>query len=256
MGWLACICLMVSCVKDDNTREFEDLPKVTFTVNGVSFTMIKVAGGTFLMGATKTQDKEADDLEAPVHPVTLSDFYIGETEVTQSLWQAVMGNNPSYFQGENLPVENVTWFECDTFVKKICALTGKKFLLPSEAEWEYAARGGNQSKGFKYSGSNNINDVAWYQYYSKYQTHPVGELNPNELGIYDMSGNVWERCRDNFSLYSDTAQINPEGEGPYNANRGGNIHTPSWCCRSTARSNCLFTYRYSDGGLRLALHLH
>ena len=144
------------------------------------------------MGATSEQGEYANDLEKPVHKVTLSDYYIGKTEVTQALWEAVMGNNPSAFKGENLPVECISWNDCKEFISKLNALTGKTFRMPTEAEWEYAARGGSKSRGYKYSGSGNIDEVAWHKDNSEEKTHEVGTKRPNELGIYDMSGNVGE----------------------------------------------------------------
>ncbi|MGM9838707.1 MAG: SUMF1/EgtB/PvdO family nonheme iron enzyme, partial [Sodaliphilus sp.] len=149
----------------DSTAMVDAVPNVvnqTFTVNGVSFDMVEVVGGTFTMGATAEQGSDADSEEKPAHQVTLSSYMIGKTEVTQELWEAVMGSNPSYFKGSNLPVELVTWEACQTFIRKLNALTGKNFRLPTEAEWEYAARGGNNSRGYKYSGSNTLSNVAWY----------------------------------------------------------------------------------------------
>jgi formylglycine-generating enzyme required for sulfatase activity len=128
--------------------------------------------------------------------VILSSYYIGVTEVTQALWQAVMGNNPSYYKGDNRPVESVSWNDCQEFIKKLNSLTGRTFRLPTEAEWEYAARGGNRSKGYKYSGSNKLSEVAWYTDNSRAITHQVAGKIPNELGLYDMSGNIWELCND------------------------------------------------------------
>ena len=154
--------------------------------------MVEVRGGTFTMGATSEQEVDAFGDEKPAHEVTLSDYYIGKTEVTQALWKAVMGNNPSYFEGENLPVECISWHDCKTFISKLNALTGKNFRMPTEAEWEYAARGGSKSRGYKYSGSNTLDDVAWYSGNSDSETHEVGTKSPNELGLYDMSGNVSE----------------------------------------------------------------
>ena len=168
---------------------------MTFEANGVSFTMIPVEGGTFTRGAT-SEMTEPSDWEKPTHQVTLSSYYIGETEVTQALWKAVMGSNPSWFKGDDLPVEKVSWDDCQTFISKLNALTGKNFRLPTEAEWEFAARGGNQSRHTQFSGSSRIDDVAWYDGNSGDKTHPVKTKQPNELGIYDMTGNVWEWCQD------------------------------------------------------------
>ena len=176
----------------------------SFSVNGITFKMVKVQGGTFTMGATAEQGGVVTSDEKPAHEVTLSSFSIGQTEVTQELWEAVMGSNPSYWKGSKLPVEQVSWNDCQEFVKKLNALTGQKFRLPSEAEWEYAARGDSQSRGYKYSGSNNIDDVAWYDGNSD-KTHAVATKQPNELGIYDMSGNVLEWCQDWYGNYTEGA---------------------------------------------------
>ena len=180
--------------------------------------MVFVQGGTFMMGATPEQGDDCYDWEKPVHEVTVSDFYIGKYVVTQAQWKAVMGNNPSRFEGEKLPVECVSWDDVQVFLLKLNELTGKLYRLPTEAEWEFAARGGNKSKGYKYSGSNNVENVAWYvkknaAWYDDYliETPPVGMKSPNELDIYDMSGNVWEWCSDRFGEYSSNAQTNPQG---------------------------------------------
>ena len=224
----------------------------TITVNGVSFEMIPVEGGTFRMGS---KDSEADDDEKPVHSVTLSSYAIGKTEVTQALWKAVMGSNPSYFKGDNLPVEKVSWNDCQKFISKLNQLTGMQFRLPTEAEWEYAARGGNKSRGYKYSGSNDINAVAWYKDNSGSKTHNVGTKRSNELGIYDMSGNVWEWCQDWYYKYSSSAQTNPAGPSSefFRVFRGGCWGYNARNCRTSLR-----VYRAPDRsgyilGLRLAL---
>ncbi|MGN0229129.1 MAG: formylglycine-generating enzyme family protein [Muribaculaceae bacterium] len=210
-----------------------------YTVNGVSFEMVAVESGTFTMGATSEQGSDAWDDEKPAHKVTLSDYYIGKTEVTQALWKAVMGDNPSYYKGENLPVEQVSWNDCQEFIKKLNSLTGKKFRLPTEAEWEYAARGGSKSRGYKYSGSNNIDEVAWYDDNSGSKTHEVGTKRPNELGIYNMSGNVWEWCSDWYDKYSGNAQTNPKGpdSGSDRVGRGGGWGGSAGYCRSSGRDD-------------------
>lgn len=197
-------------------------------IKGVEFSMIKVEGGTFTMGATKEQGSNHSN-QQPTHKVTLSTYYIGETEVTQELWEAVMGNNPSKFKGAKLPVENVSWNDCQQFINKINQLTGRKFRLPTEAEWEFAARGGKSSKGYKFAGSNNADAVAWHQGNSGNKTHNVGTKAANELGLYDMCGNVWEWCQDWFGSYSSSAQTNPKGasSGTDHLNRGG-----GWCHES------------------------
>ena len=229
----------------------------TFTVAGVSFTMVFVEGGTFTMGATSEQGDDAGDDEKPTHRVTLSDYYIGETEVTQALWQAVMGNNPSYFKGDNLPVERVSYNDVKEFITKLNQKTGKTFRLPTEAEWEYAARGGKKSKGYKYSGSDNINDVAWYKDNSDDKTHPVKTKRPNELGIYDMSGNVYEWCSDWYGGYSSNAQTNPQGPsgGSYRVFRGGSWSNNARRCRASNRDVVILSFLIGNLGFRLALAL-
>ena len=243
--------------------------ELTFTVNGVSFTMIPVEGGTFWMGAQRTDpngqnyDSQANNDESPVHQVTLSDFYMGETEVTQALWQAVTGSNPSHFTGDNnRPVEQVSWNDCQTFISQLNALLssqlgGRQFALPTEAEWEFAARGGNQSHGYKYSGSNTIGDVAWYIDNSSNTTHAVGTKQANELELYDMSGNVMEWCYDRAGEYSSDAQTNPTGptSGSYLVNRGGSCYNKAWCCRVSDRNEALPSSTDFSLGLRLVLCL-
>ena len=226
----------------------------TLTVNGIKYNMVWVDGGTFRMGATSEQGSEISD-EKPVHSVTLSGYYIGKTEVTQVLWQAVMGSNPSYFEGDDLPVEQVSWDDCQEFIRKLNSLTGQNFRLPTEAEWEFACRGGNNSRGYKYSGSNYIDNVAWYDGNSGDKTHPVATKSPNELGIYDMSGNVWEWCADWYGDYSSGRQTNPKGPygGSYRVGRGGSWFIYARFCRSSFRISFIPACRYYYLGLRLAL---
>ena len=228
---------------------------VIFTVNGVSFEMAHVEGGTFRMGATSEQKDDADSDEKPVHSVTLSSYYIGKTEVTQALWQAVMGSNPSDIKGDNLPVECVSWNDCQEFIQKLNSLTGRNFRFPTEAEWEFACRGGNNSRGYKYSGSNNLGSVAWYDGNSGFQTHPVATKTPNELGIYDMSGNVWECCSDWYADYTSYSQTDPTGprRGSRRVRRGGSRNDVAWYCRSSIRNSNDPADRIPILGLRLAL---
>ena len=244
----------------------------TFTVNGVSFTMVYVAGGTFTMGATSEQGSDVWDIEKPSHRVTLSSYHIGQTEVTQELWQAVMGNNPSWFKGSQRPVECVSWDDCQAFISKLNNITGQRFRLPTEAEWEFAARGGNSSRGYKYAGSNILGSVAWYYENSgdKYltdsnwsqdnyknnncRTHDVATKSPNELGIYDMSGNVWEWCSDWYRDYSSGSQTNPQGpsSGSIRVRRGGSWENRAWRCRVAFRNGGTPDGRLYSLGLRLA----
>ena len=228
---------------------------LSLTVSGVSFDMVYVEGGSFDMGATTEQGGDAWDDEKPVHRVTLSDYYIGKCEVTQELWEAVMGSNPSHFKGAQNPVERVSWNDCQEFVSRLNSLTGRTFRLPTDAEWEYAARGGNQSSHYKYSGSGNIGNVAWYDDNSGSSTHAVGTKSPNELGIYDMSGNVWEWCSDWYGGYSAGAQTNPQGpsSGSGRVLRGGSWINDARNCRVSNRSINYPSNRSYNSGLRLAL---
>ena len=225
------------------------------SLNIAGFDMVYVKGGTFTMGATAEQGSDAYDNEKPVHSVTLSDYYIGKYEVTQAQWKAIMGSNPSEWKGDNLPVENVSWDDIQEFITKLNAQTGKKFRLPTEAEWEYAARGGNQSKGYKYSGSNSISDVAWYYDNSSSKTHPVGQKSPNELGVYDMSGNVYEWCQDWYSssAYSSSSQTNPTGpsSGSYRVLRSGGWNSSARYCRVSNRAGSTPDSRGGNLGFRL-----
>ena len=246
----------------------EDLPYVpqteTFTVNGVSFTMVKVIGGMFMMGGTDEQGSDAEDWEKPAHPVILSPYSIGRTEVTQELWQAVMGTNPSTFTGDpKRPVECVSYPDCKNFITKLNELTGMTFRLPTEAEWEFAARGGNWSKGYKYAGSDSIGNVAWCwntipsqtSGTEGYGTQGVASLAPNELGLYDMSGNVWEWCQDWYGNYTGSEQTNPTGPsyGMFRIMRGGSWNRSAVACRVSYR-NYNYPNTADDGiGLRLAL---
>ena len=241
---------------ESETRTFETLKTIfSLTVNGVIFEMVYVEGGTFDMGATTEQGSDAESDEKPVHSVTLDGYYIGKFEVTLELWEAVMGSKPSSNVGAQYPVENVTWEDCQEFISSLNSLTGRTFRLPAEAEWEYAARGGNKSSHFKYSGSDNIGDVAWYSSNSGATIHLVGTKSPNELGIYDMSGNVSEWCSDWYGSYSAEEQTNPQGpsSGSFRVFRGGSWFDGARNCRVSNRHNHVPSF--SDGylGLRLVL---
>ena len=241
--------------------------------------MVKVEGGTFTMGATAEQGSDYDSDELPTHQVTLSDYYIGKYEVTQQLWEYVMsysgtcadgssmsayasdvwlGSDPSssYGVGDYYPAYYVSYYDIvDIFLPRLNKITGRTYRLPTEAEWEFAARGGKQSKGYKYSGSDNIGVVAWYTGNSGGKTHQVGTKEPNELGIYDMSGNVWEWCGDWYGSYSSSAQTNPTGpsSGSKRVLRGGSWSDDAWYCRVSNRTYSIPSYRYDDSGFRVVL---
>ena len=235
----------------------EDDKAMTVTVNNVSFKMIKVTSGTFMMGA-KDGDPEGHGVDKPAHQVTLSSYYIGETEVTQQLWTAVMGGRieSSYY---NIPANDINYDDCLQFINKLNQLTGKNFRLPTEAEWEFAARGGNKSKGYTFSGSNNVNDVAWNQNNSSGKLHNVKTKAGNELGIYDMSGNAFEWCYDWQAPYTAEAQTNPKGPNSamYRILRGGSADSNNdnliRFCRVYVRSCNYPNGRDGFFGLRLAL---
>ena len=201
--------------------------------------MVLVEGGTFMMGATAEQANDAWEDEIPVHQVTLSSFYIGRYEVTQQEWQAVMGNNPSKFKGSKQPVGRVSWNDCQQFIHKLNTLTGKQFRLPTEAEWEFAARGGKKSHGYKYAGGNDLDKVAWHWKNCSGKTHEVGKKLPNELGLYDMSGNVEEWCQDWFAYYSSSNMKNPIGpsSGSTRVFRGGCVASGTKECHLSDRSS-------------------
>ena len=217
--------------------------------------MVHVEGGTFTMGATSEQGSDAFGAEEPAHQVTLSSFSIGKYEVTQEEWQAVMGGNPSYSKGSKRPVESVNWHDCQEFIRKLNTMTGKHFRLPTEAEWEYAARGGNKTIGYKYAGSDNLDRVAWYDNNSGDTTHDVGQKSPNELGLYDMSGNVFEWCADWYGSYSSNSQTNPLGpsSGSDRVLRGGCWNFDARICRVSLRLYSSPGIANGYLGLRLAL---
>jgi formylglycine-generating enzyme required for sulfatase activity len=248
-------------------------------VNGISFRMIEIQGGTFQMG---TNDPKRSDAEKPIHSVTLKSFYLGETLVTQDLWRVVYGDNksliktfwgenPGHFKGHNLPVENVTWYQVQDFIKILSSTSGKKYRLPTEAEWEYAAGGGKAGKTlwsgtntfmnsfnpFKSIPADDLTYYCWYSSNSNEKTHPVGNKKSNSLGLFDMSGNVIEWCQDWYAGYTGFDQNNPQGAstGSEKVARGGSY--------SEAANDCHITSRYGikpgncsvNVGFRLALDL-
>lgn len=226
-----------------------------FSVGGVSFCLKYVEGGTFIMGATDEQAEYAEKGEFPTHSVTLHDYYLGETEVTQELWEEVMGYNPANTIGASLPIENISWNDCADFIRELNNRTGKTFRLPTEAEWEYAARGGIYSRQCVYSGSDNAEEVGWVKSNCDGSTHPVGTRNSNELGIYDMTGNVCEWCQDWMSNYNSTDQVNPVGpnSGTARVGRGGGWCNSSLKNRVSTRFAGKTTYRDYNLGFRIAM---
>ena len=232
-------------------------------VNGCEFRMIPVEGGTFLMGSPDG-DTEASSDEKPQHPVKVSDFYIGKYPVTQAVWKAVMnGENPSGFEGDDRPVEQVSWDDITkNFLPALCRLTGIDYRLPTEAEWEYAARGGKyHTEGYKYAGSDRLKDVGWFSDNSGRETKPVGQKQPNQLGLYDMSGNVWEWCEDdwhydyNGAPRDGSAWINRPDRGSSRVGRGGSWSHDARDCRAAYRSYGTPGARSDYLGFRLALSL-
>ncbi len=234
--------------------------------------MVKVKGGSFQMGDTSEQGSYVMNREKPIHTVKLSDYYICKYEVSQQEWEVVMGNNPSHFQGKDLPVEQVSWEDCQAFIQRLNTLTGLDFKLPTEAQWEYAARGGNKSQGTKYSGSNTLSEVGWSWENSGEEilggewknekviknnccTHPVGQKRPNELGLYDMSGNVWEWCSDRYGGYNSSSETDPmgPGSGSRRVTRGGCWSDVAGLCRVSYRGVIGPGSRATDLGLRLVL---
>ena len=231
-----------------------NVPSKQQIINKLISNMVYVPYGTFTMGATGEQGYDANNDEKPLHYVTLSNYFIGRFEVTQEEWEAVMGSNPSEFKGPKHPVENVSWEDCQEFIRRLNNITGKHFRLPTESEWEYAARGG-RSGGHKYANSNEINSVGWYIGNSKKTTHAVGQKRPNDLGLYDMSGNVWEWCGDWYGNYYSSEQRDPKGP---NSSSDRVIRGGSWCsdasdCRISKRCSFLPTSQDIDLGFRLAL---
>lgn len=240
----------------------------TFTIGDVSFTMVLVEGGSFQMGATFEQGSDVNDVEKPSHNVTLSSYYLGETEVTQALWKAVMESEPiyqegwedTYGKGNDYPAYSISWDDIQEFIRRLNQKTGKNFRLPTEAEWKFAARGGKKSNrnkyaGCKYANSRSLGSVAWFSENSNSKTHVVKTKLPNESGLYDMSGNVQEWCQDWFGNYESKSQTNPQGSilGSSRVLRGGNWNLGARNCRVSDRSFADPDRRSSDIGFRLAL---
>ncbi len=261
-------------VEESTSFESEIGMNANSVISKLIANMVYVEGGTFMMGAnivkravgwfdfidkqdSAVYDREADSDVKPAHQVTLSSFSIGKYEVTQEEWEAVMGSNPSRYKGAKRPVECVSWDDCQEFIRKLNALTGKRFRLPTEAEWEYAARGGNRSQGYKYAGGNSIGSVAWFDGNAGSETHPVGQKQSNELGLYDMTGNVCEWCQDWYdaSYYRKSPSTNPVNNtsASYRVNRGGNWFVSAGYCRVSYRDCFVPDFCGSNLGLRLAL---
>ena len=236
-------------IVDNHSKQFS--PVIHNLINN----MVKIVGGTFNMGATSDPYIYSSNDEKPAHQVKLSSFSIGRYEVTQEEWEIVMGNNPSHFKGTKRPVENVSWNDCQEFISKLNALTGMNFRLPTEAEWEFVANDPLSFWRYKYAGGNNIVSVAWYKENSDGMTHPVGQKSPNDYGIYDMSGNVWEWCNDYWGKYSTSFQVNPKGptSSKYRVIRGGSWRNQDSSCRVTYRFYNLPYYKDCSVGFRLAL---
>ena len=267
-GLVACIVAAIVCIFMFTNKEASDdkiqigdfsgqveetLPPV---LQSLINNMVYVEGGTFTMGATPEQGSEAESDEKPAHQVTLSAFSIGKYEVTQEEWEAVMGTNPSYYKGAKKPISYISWDDCQKFISKLNNLTGRDFRLPTEAEWEYSARSGNKNQDYKYVGGDNIGNVAWYGGNSGFSTHDVGTKTPNELGLYDMSGNVFEWCQDWYddSYYSSSPTLNPKGpsmgsERVYRGGSGGSVGE----CRVSSRNYDSPNHCHIFLGFRLAL---
>jgi formylglycine-generating enzyme required for sulfatase activity len=257
IGLLA-LFVLIYVFSSDNDQILTDIP------------LVYVAGGTFTMGCTAEQGNSCPADEKPAHQVTVDDFYIGKYEVTQAQWKAVTGRNPSKFKRDYCPVEQVSWddivgtsgdymtirniqYYANGFIYKLNKRTGRQYRLPTEAEWEYAARGGANSQGYKYSGGDVMSNVGWHEVNSGGGINPVGIKWPNELGIYDMSGNVWEWCSDWYGKYNNNSQTNPTGPatGSRRVYRSGSWHSHDWFSRVSARG----AYRPNGGGWDLGFRL-
>ncbi len=255
IGLCTLLFCVFSCKKDSENKNEEPIPNpIDSTQNGIDFgkmDMVLVPSGIFSMGNNAGLFGD----EKPAHSVVLDSFYIGKYEVTQALWKDIMNANPSLDKGDSLPVENITWLEVQNFLTKLNEKTGLNYRLPTEAEWEFAARGGNQNHDYTYCGSNNALDVAWHKVNSGNKTHPVGLKNGNELGIYDMSGNVWEWCSDWYgsTYYSTSPQSNPKGpaSGDQKITRGGSFSSDS----TNIRNTCRFFALPNSGGVFIGFRL-
>ena len=251
-----------------NATQFAQTILILFMILMIPFTikaqiptieMVFVRGGEFLMGCTGEQRMDCLTDETPAHLVRQGDFYISKYEVTQELWMAVMGGkNPSKVIGDSLPVTRITWYAAREFTQRLSKLTGRKYRLPTESEWEYAARGGALSRGYKYSGSDDLSEVAWYKKNSGRKPHRIGTKKPNELGIYDMSGTVYEWCYDGFEFYEMSMSGNiedPYGNDWNNVKiiRGGCMTSFPDVCRISARTRATDTYQFNFVGFRLAM---
>lgn len=240
---ISILCLTMSGLAQNEVIQLND---------SVSLEMIFVEGGTFVMGSDEGK-KDA----RPAHEVELSDFFIGKFEFTQEQWIAIMGENPSELECMNCPVNDMSWEQLMEMIKKLNHLSGRKFRLPTEAEWEYAAQGGNQTKGFLYSGSNNIEEVAWLKPNGGDHQHAVGQLKPNELGLYDMNGNAWELCQDWYDkkFYQRSPRKNPVNEtlAKYRVSRGASWMSPAHYCERHYRNTDHPHHKRGNGGFRLVM---
>jgi len=253
--------ITVNTVDGNKTATCKITVEYGYIENDYDIVLVPIDGGTFAMGSTNS-DQDASTIERPVHQVTLKDFNIMKYEVTQKQWYDIMGSYPAGFEptttygkGDNYPIYNVSWSEVQEFITKLNQKTGQKYRLPTEAEWEFAASGGTQSKAYKYSGSNVVGDVAWNNSNSGSKTHPVGGKLPNELGLYDMSGNVNEWNSDWYGVYTEPAQNNPTGptEGQYKVVRGGSWNSTVKACRVKYRDSYGVNAHYNNMGFRLVL---
>ncbi len=259
LRFLLFLILLSSCNNEKKASGIANAPAAAAikSDNDLNIEMVFVEGGSFTMGCTEVQGGDCIDDEKPAHTVTLSDFYIAKYELTQAQWKELMGINPASFKScPECPLEYASWDEIQKFIRNLNLRTGKNYRLPTEAEWEYAAGGGKLSKGYKYAGSNSIEEVAWYRGNSNRETHPVGGKRANELGIYDMSGNIGEWCSDWYAenYYANSAASNPSGasSGSERVLRGG--------CRTDREEGCRISRRYKEspmkhlnGGIRLVL---